>query len=716
MRFIKRLLQIFAIGAISVIVLAGAAVLVVPSVTWRFAVVKAKLTGKIPEIPYPLLLKWMRPGSPVDLRHLAVVPNVNSGIQNPYRGRNPAAVGARVYGQYCTECHGDNARGRTGPDLVAAMGHMTDWSFFATVKWGLPKTVMTAQPISDTEIWQISTFIRQASVDAAMGKSSSNSEFSSFPPVSPEMLRSAGQSGDWLTYAGNFAGYRHGIQNQITRHNIQRVRLAWAAQLPAESASLESSPIVVGGRMFVTESPEGVTALDARTGAILWEFHRPVPPNISLCCGASNRGVAVLGKNIYVATLDAHLLALDAATGAVIWDVEVADWRQGYSMTAAPLAIDDRIVVGIAGGDLGIRGFVTAYSALDGTQQWKFDTVPGPGQPGNETWANDSWQHGGVATWTTGAYDPALGLIYWGTGNPEPDFNSQSRAGDNLYTCSVVALDVRTGQLRWYYQFTPSDDHDWDSTQQPVLADIQWKGQLIPALLFANRNAFFYVLDRRTGRFLFAKPFAKQTWASGFTPDGRPIVLPNAHPSRAGTLISPAAGGATNWWSPSFDPQRKILFVPSIDSADFFYRDEVTTFHKGKPFVGSGFERSSDQPMTLAVRAIDVSTGELRWDSTLAGGGSEVRGAMGGVLSTNGDLVFAGYGHDFFALDADTGAKLWITPLGGVINSAPISYALADQQYIAIVGGRTLFVFALPLENQGAGARALPTKTKPGRR
>ena len=231
-----------------------------------------------------------------------------------------------------------------------------------------------------------------------MGQKSSVAGFTSFPSVSKEMLLSAGQSGDWLTYAGNYNGYRHAVQNQINRRNIQRVRLAWAAQLPSDSPSLESSPIVVGGRVFVTESPEGVTALDANSGAVLWEFHRPVPSNIPLCCGSQNRGVALLGKTVFVATLDAHLLALDAGTGAKIWDVEVADWRQGYSMTGAPLVVDDRIVVGIAGGDFGIRGFITAYSASDGTPQWKFYTVPGPGDPGHETWGDDSWQHGGVAT------------------------------------------------------------------------------------------------------------------------------------------------------------------------------------------------------------------------------------------------------------------------------------------------------------------------------
>jgi alcohol dehydrogenase (cytochrome c) len=718
MKLIKRLLQIFIIGAIFVVLVSGAAALVSHGVAWRFAVLKAKLSGKIPEIPFSLLLKWIRPGSPVNLRRLARVPNLNSGITSLIDDRKSAAAGARIYGRICAECHGDNARGRTGPDLLATIGNMTDWAFYSTVKWGRPKTPMIAQPLSDLEIWQVCAFIRQSGLDAAVGKKASDAGFSAFRPVSPDMLRSASQSGDWLTYAGNYAGYRHAIQNQITRHNIQHVRLAWAAQLPSNNPSLESSPIVVDDRMFVTESPEGVTALDAKTGAVLWEFHRHVSSKIPLCCGSQNRGVAVLGKTVFVETLDAHLLALDAATGAKSWDVEVADWRQGYSMTSAPLAIDDRIVVGIAGGDLGIRGFITAYSASDGAQQWKFYTVPGPGQPGNETWGNDSWQHGGVATWSMGAYDPALGLIYWGTGNPSPVFNPKTRPGTNLYANSVVALDARTGQLRWYYQFIPSDDHDWDSAQQPVLADIKWQGQTIPALFLANRNAFFYALDRTTGRFLLAKPFAKETWASGFTSDGRPIVLPNSHPSWSGTVIWPAATGATNWWSPSFDPQRNLLFVPSVDAADIFFNEngEAPNFHQGTPFLASGFDRAVNQPITLAVRAIDVSTGGLRWDSLLAAGGSEVRSDMGGVLSTGGDLVFGGYGYEFFALDADTGARLWNTPLGGMIHSSPISYTLAGQQYIAIIGGRTLFVFALPPEDQGTGARVAPTKTKSGQR
>jgi alcohol dehydrogenase (cytochrome c) len=714
MKLMKRLLQMFVIGAISVVLLCGVAALASTSVAWRLKLLKVKLFGEIPEIPFPLLLKWIRPGSSVDLRHLAEVPNINASIINKIIDAKSVESGALNFGRVCAQCHGDDARGRTGPNLLVLIGNMTDWKFFSTVKWGRPKTAMMAQPLSDVEIWQVCAFLRRSAIDATMGKKDTDAGLPTFQPVSPDMLRSAGQTGDWLTYAGNYAGYRHAIQDQITRRNVPRVRLAWAAQLPSDGGFQESSPIVVGGRMLVTEPPEGVTALNAKTGAVLWEFHRPVPPDIPRCCGSPNRGVAVLGKNVYVETLDSHLVALDAATGAEIWDAKVADWRQGYTMTGSPLAIEDRIVVGIAGGDFGIRGFLAAYAASDGAQKWKFYTVPGPGQPGHETWANDSWQHGGAATWNTGSYDPALGLIYWGTGNPAPVHNTKTRPGNNLYSDSVVALDASTGELHWYFQFTPADDRGWDSTEQPILADIKWQGQTIPALFLANRNAFFYALDRRTGHFLFARPFAKQTWASGFTEDGRPIPLPTSHPSPTGTVIWPAALGATNWWPPSFDPKRNLLFVPSVDVADIFFNIEFQDYREGRSFLASGSNRAHNQPITLAIRAIDVSTGQLRWDSTTAAGGGEVPEDMGGVLSTGGDLVFAGYSNEFAAFDADTGAKLWSTNLGGGIHAAPISYTVADRQYIAIVGGRTLFVFALPPGDQGTGTRVSRSPPRTG--
>src|SRR5277367_3138726 len=377
MKLIKRLLQTFVIVAIAFVFLSVGAALVSPSLAWRVKLVEAKLTGKIPEIPLPSLVKWMRPDSAVNLYHLAEVPNVNASVTNLFfTNRDSAVAGARSFGRVCAQCHGDDARGRAGPNLLAAIVDMSDWKFFSTVRWGRPNTIMGAQPLSDHEIWEVNAFLRKSALEAAVGKKDADTAYASFRPVSPDMLRSAGQTGEWLTYAGNYAGYRHSSQSQVTRYNIQSLRLAWAAQLPSDGGFQESTPLVVDGRIFVTEPPEGVTALNAGTGAVLWQFHRPVPPHIPNCCGYPNKGVAVLGKNVYVQTTDAHLVALDAATGAKIWDVEVADWHQGYTMNGAPLAIDDRIVVGIAGGDFGSRGFLAAYSASDGAQQWRFYTVP----------------------------------------------------------------------------------------------------------------------------------------------------------------------------------------------------------------------------------------------------------------------------------------------------------------------------------------------------
>ncbi len=665
-------------------------------IRWRLQLLREKLTGRIPQLSLPLIVKWSLPDSPVNLYQLSQTPDVNVSITNAFDDRAASTAGARIFGHVCAQCHGDQARGGVGPNLVVAINRMTDWRFFSLVKWGLAGTPMKPQPVSARQIWDLDAFIHRTALDAAVGKQYSVPAPPPYRPVTAALLRTATASGDWLTYAGGYAGWRHSPLTQITPKNAADLRLAWVAQLPTNGSDEESSPIVVGSRMFVTEPPQGVTALDAQNGSVLWQFHRPVPRGVSQCCGEPNRGVAVLGHDVYVETFDDHLIALDAATGAKEWDTRVADWRRGYSMTAAPLAIKGRIVLGVAGGDFGARGFIAAYSASTGKPLWRFYTVPAPGQPGNRTWGHGSWKHGGAATWVTGSYDPKLGLIYWGTGNPAPDFNRAGRAGADLYSDSIVALDARTGRLRWYYQFTPADDHGWDSTEQPVLADVTRSGKVVPAVLVANRNGFVYALDRRTGHFLYARAFAEESWAAGYTPGGRPILLPGARPTPTGTVASPPDWGATSWWPPSFDPKSNLLFVPSVDSSDIFFSIDSDGYHEGGAYLASGFVRAPDRPTTLALRAIDVSTGRLRWNSTVEIGGSDVPGEMGGVLSTAGDVLFAGHGHQFDAYAAATGALLWKTPLGGNVHAAPISYAIAGRQYVAIAAHRDLFVFTLP--------------------
>jgi alcohol dehydrogenase (cytochrome c) len=714
MRFAKRFLLVFFCGVLVLTLAVAGAAFASKEVSWRLLVLKAKLSGHIPEIPLPLLIKWMKPGSPVYLEHLSDLPNVNAKISSLYTDNQSAAAGARVYGRTCVECHGDNGNGRTGPSLIKAVSNMTDWKFFSTVKWGRPRTIMIPQPLSDLEIWQVYAFIKKTAIEVSVAQHSANPGLELFRPVTADMLLATDRSNEWLTYAGNYASQRHSAQSQINRQNVQYLRLAWAAQLNSADPSLESTPIVAGNRMFVTQAPEGVTALDVRTGSELWEFHRQVPDNIPLCCGAQNRGIALLNDTVYVGTLDAHLIALDANTGHQRWDVTVGKWQDGYSMTGAPLAIDDRIVVGVGGGDFGIRGLVAAYSAKDGALLWRFYTIPGPGEPGNGTWVGDAWKHGGGATWTTGSYDASLGLIYWGTGNPAPVYNTVGRSAGSLYSTSVVAIDARTGKLRWYYQFTPADDHDWDATQQLILADIPWHGTTQPALFQANRNGFFYGLNRQTGQFLEAKPFAKQTWASGFSPDGHAIVRPESHPSRTGSVVWPSAGGATNWWPASFDPRRNLLFVPSVDAASIFFHDQSPEFHLGRSYSGSSYQRTANVTVTVAIRALDVITGDLRWDLTLASGGDNVRGEMGGMLSTDGGLVFGAYAGKFFALDADTGKRIWDTPLGAIIHAPPVTYQIDGVQYISLVAGRSVFTFALPNPARATDVPTGPAKDTSG--
>lgn len=694
-RLIRFLLRAFSVFILLASVTLATAVYLSPDIAWRVRVVGLKLEGKIPEIPFRSLLRWLIPHSPVDLRDLADVPNANASIRNIFADHASATVGSRLYGRVCADCHGESGSGGTAPDLLASVRTQNDWLFFSTVKWGRAGTAMRAQFLSDSEIWQVHAFLRETAVETVVGGEAPGTNPGAATSVPPSMLLKADDSGDWLTYAGDYAGLRHAREKQISRQNVANLQFAWAAQLRGGDLGLEATPIVAAGKMFVTEAPEGLTALDARTGEVVWRFRRSLPRQMPLCCGSQNRGAAILNDAVFLETLDAHLIALDATTGQVRWDVKVAESHDGYSMTAAPLALDDQIIVGIAGGEYGIRGFVASFSAVDGSLQWKFDTVPSPGQPGSDSWAGDSWKHGGVPTWTTGSFDPQLGLVYWGTGNPSPVYQASARAGDNLYSNSLLALDVKTGKLRWYFQFTPADEHDWDATQEPVLADFHRAGQTIPAVFMANRNGFFYVLDRRTGQFLLAKPFVKQNWAQGISETGRPIVREEARPSHTGTVVWPAVVGGTNWWPPSFDPQRSLLFVPVDESASLYFRGPAE-FHPGELYLSSSTEYAAGLPVTMAIRAIDVNTGDLRWEAELAKGGPDVLRFLGGVLSTSGDLVFTGYRDEFLALDADSGKKLWSIRLGGAIHAPPIAYRVGSVQYVSIIAGKALFTFALP--------------------
>ena len=529
-----------------------------------------------------------------------------------------------------------------------------------------------------------------AAVHPAAAQPSFSEGAALFSPVTWERLvNAADEPHNWLMYNGTLDSQRFSRLDQIDADNVRQLELKWAHHIPQLDRA-ETTPLVVDGVMFITESPSNVVAVDAVTGRPFWRYDHPLPSDLRICCGRNNRGVSILGETLYMSTLDAHLVAIDGRSGSLLWSREVADYRSGYSKTAAPLIVKDQVVTGIAGGEYGIRGFLDSYDADTGERLWRTHTIPGPDHPDNRTWAGDSWRTGGSPTWITGSYDPELNLVYWGTGNPGPDWNGDVRQGDNLYADSVLALDGDTGEMSWYFQFTPHDEHDWDAIQVPVLADIELDGETRKAMLWANRNGFYYTLDRETGEFLLGKPFAKQTWAEGLDENGRPIRRPNTSPSQEGTLVAPIAGGGTNWWSPAFSPRTNLMYVNAFDGEALFFSREQE-YKEGDNFTGGGTET----PLPIehyhsAIRAIDPTTGDVEWEFPIT------PRSRSGVLATAGDLVFSasvdGY---FYALDARTGAPLWHISLGGPVHAQPMTYAVNGQQYVSMTIGNTLYTFGL---------------------
>jgi alcohol dehydrogenase (cytochrome c) len=509
------------------------------------------------------------------------------------------------------------------------------------------------------------------------------------PPA--RLLKAADDSAHWLMYSGDYAGRRFSGLKEIGTETVSRLGLEWVFQA-GRTGSLETTPLVIDGIMYVTGSNSVMWALEARTGRVLWQYRHRLPDKIPLCCGPENHGVAALGDNVYLATLDAHLVALDARSGAVRWDVQCDDYRKGFSFSVAPLAVKDKVIVGVAGGEYGTRGFIDAYDASTGRRAWRFHTIPGPGEPGHDTWEGDSWKIGGAPAWVTGTYDPALNLTYWGIGNPGPDLHGENRKGDNLYSESVVALDVDTGRLRWHFQFTPHDVHDWDSTQVPMLLDATVRNEPRKLMVMANRNGFFYALDRATGRYLFAKPFAKVTWAKEIGADGRPVVLPGTDPTPEGNSVCPGVAGGTNWMSPSYSPQTGLFYVTAREQCDTFY-SSPQVYREGRLFFGSTNHAVPGEQRWGALRAIDPTTGDLKWEFKM------FRPSMAGTLATAGGLVFTGDRDGYFmAVDARTGSLLWKVHVGGPVAAGPITYSIDNRQHVAISAGSAVFSFGLPVE------------------
>ena len=506
---------------------------------------------------------------------------------------------------------------------------------------------------------------------------------------------------NWLTYSGNYSSQRYSLLDQITPQNVKNLELQWVFQARSLE-KFETTPLVVDGVMYIVEAPNHVFALDAKTGRAFWDYDYRPARDARPCCGSVNRGVAILGETLFLGTLDARLLAIDAKTGRPLWKTEVADPKLGYTITHAPLVVKNKVIVGVAGGEYGIRGFIAAYDAATGKEAWKFYTIPGPGEPGHESWPADSWEHGGVPAWLTGSYDPELNLVYWGTGNPGPDFNGDQRAGDNLYSDSAIALDADTGKLKWHFQFTPHDEFDYDAVQIPVLVDGNWKGTPRKMLMWANRNGYFYVFDRATGKFLSGSPFTKLNWSTGLDEAGRPMRNASAEPNAQGVTIYPNLFGGTNWYSPSYSPRTHLFYIPSWQDSSMTLGKVSSEFSPGQRYMGGtirpggpptrrGAENTPIENTNYgAILAMDPATGQAKWQFKM----TDLTAS--GVLTTASDLLFAG-GREgyFYALDARTGAELWKAALGGSEEAAPITYRVGDKQYVSIAAGQGLFTFAL---------------------
>jgi PQQ-dependent dehydrogenase (methanol/ethanol family) len=494
--------------------------------------------------------------------------------------------------------------------------------------------------------------------------------------------------GEWPTYNGVLGANRYSTLDQINSHNAQNLQMEWVYSVNVPD--LETTPVVSDGVMYVTAADK-VCALAAVTGRELWCYKRAEGDSPQTGSrrrrnsGLPNRGVGLLGDRVFFATSDAHLICLNRLTGGLMWEVNTVESAGNYMATSAPLVVGDLVITGMAGGDSPLRGFLAAYKATTGEQAWRFWTVPKRGEPGSETWTGDAIETGGGATWLTGSYDVETGTLYWTTGNPFPATDGDERRGENLYTNCVIALDAKTGKLKWHYQFTPHDLHDWDATEPLVLADTTYHGRPRKLLLQANRNGFVYVLDRTNGEFLFAKPFVKKmNWASGYGSDGKPQLLPANTPTRAGVKGCPSVRGATNWYATAFHPDTRLFYVMAVEDCSIYRQSHMGGYE--------GYRNPSDSGLKY-LRAIDITTGETVWEIPQEG---PQEANYSGVLTTAGGLLFYGEtGGGFAAVDAKSGKTLWTFHGNQPWRGSAMTYLLNGRQYVAVASGSNILCFSL---------------------
>ncbi|HKQ16782.1 MAG TPA: PQQ-binding-like beta-propeller repeat protein [Steroidobacteraceae bacterium] len=654
-------------------------------IRWRMHVVLLHVTGQIPDIGLGETIGYMMPSSAQGLEDLIERRNPYAVIRNTETTERDIASGGVLFLERCSSCHGPDGRGsQIAPALVGREFEHgdSDWAVFRTIRDGVANTPMPATPyLSETQRWQVISFVRSlgAANDKATSAEKTASPFAAVAASYETIAAKAQPDADWLTYSGSYTGTRHSSLRGIDRSNVERLTMKWLHQFE-NSPPLEVTPLVRDGLMFISVPPCSVQALDAATGHAVWTWKCQRLNDLGGEFGNQNRGVALLDDKIFYASSDARMFALEAATGKQVWQATIEPEHTIYYVTAAPLAYRDVVVIGTSTRQIG-RGAIVAFDVHTGKERWRFHTVPGPGERGHETWDGESWRKGGGPAWLTGSYDPELDLLYWGIGNPKPDYDAGVRKGDNLYTNSAVALRGTTGELVWHFQFVPADNKDWGANQIPVLVNYPGASGSEKRLLWANRNGYYYVFDREKGTYLLSKAFAQVTWTPGLTASGRPLPL-QGDAGNEGRLLYPGNVGATHWSSPTYYAARDWLILPVLEQGMVYF----PSFYSPPKASGRAFY--------TAVRALNARTGEVAWEHRHA---PRLDGNfMPGLVSTAGGLVFGSDQSTFFALDIDNGELLWSTETGGTILGSPMTYEVNGEQYVSIPAGGDLLTFGQP--------------------
>jgi len=627
--------------------------------------------------------------------------------------------GKQAFETRCARCHGaDGNGGEMGPPIATRLPPLDDQQLIKTIREGNPtKGMPPTVGISESEIADLVKYLRTmerrsepapivrgrfATTDGrAFEGQILNEGFDDVQVRTDDkrvhLLRRAGDKyravtseANWPTYNGETGGNRYTTLTQIDKSNVSKLSPRWIFTVP-DVGGLQGTPVVVEGIMYVS-APNECYALDAGSGRRIWHYKRPRTKGVS--GGNANRGVAVAGDRLFMVTDHAHIIALDRFTGELLWDSELDDWRKNYAASSAPLPAGNLIISGVSGGEHGANGFVAAHDQETGKEVWRFWAVPKPGEPGSETWRGKDIEHGGAPTWFTGSYDAALDLVYWPTGNPGKEYNGDDRQGDNLYANSILALERKTGKLKWYYQFTPHDLWDWDATQTSVLIDAAWEGQPRRLMLHAARNGFFYVFDRENGKLLLAKAFVRNlTWASGIGADGRPIKLPNQEPTPAGTKVCPSQDGATNWFSPSYNPSTGLYYVQTFEKCSIYTKTDQGEWESGKTYLGGSQRTAPDPKPQRVLKAIDIRTGAIKWELPQPGPAQ----SWGGTLTTaTGLVIFGEESGALMAADAITGKPISIFQTNQSWRASPMTYMFDNRQYVAVAAGSNIIALALP--------------------